>query len=490
MKFEKLNGYNNNKIIFISGFIIAILLIITINLFMTKAKYQVTESVQIVNGKVNYSLADLNVIAMYQQVDNISDNNYEQISSVPKSGYSLNTEKSYCTEPNNEQKLKNNMLYKNGKVSIDITKRGTKCYLYFDEGQSTLTLKYLGLKSNGSLGDTFYGTSCDEKTNAENHNIDGANCSDFNNGIYEIEDDDGISYYYRGTVNNNWVKIGTEYWRIIRINGNGTIRLIYNGINLPNDGRWMSDNDLKGAYNSYVNDNKYVGFMYGIAKSGSWNNETLPGITTSYEQAHENNIKSDILLSLEKWYSNSNLKNYEKYLDNTTGFCNDRTIASKSFEGYGKNAYGKNAVFYAPGGRTDNYNIQKQEVTLKCANKGRDLFTKYEEENENGNGKLIYPIGLITSDEAILAGGFGGVDNYGYWLYSGNAYWTMSPFIVSKNTLYAGVFIINSKGRIGGNSVNVSNTIKPVINLQANILFEKSNEQAEWGTIENPYIVQ
>ena len=71
------------------------------------------------------------------------------------------------------------------------------------------------------------------------------------------------TYYYRGSVSGNYVKFGGYYWRVIRVNGDGTVRMIYDGTS-PHDNGESSSNRQVGtqAFNSYVYDNTYVGYMY------------------------------------------------------------------------------------------------------------------------------------------------------------------------------------------------------------------------------------
>ena len=82
-------------------------------------------------------------------------------------------------------------------------------------------------------------------------------------GMYFAEDNDGKTYYYRGSVSGNYVKFAGFYWRVIRVNGDGTVRLIYNGKNPHANGESSSDRQIGAqVFNSYVNDNTYVGYMY------------------------------------------------------------------------------------------------------------------------------------------------------------------------------------------------------------------------------------
>lgn len=83
-------------------------------------------------------------------------------------------------------------------------------------------------------------------------------------GMYATKDDDGTSYYYRGAVSGNYVKMADKYWRIIRVNGDGTLRLIYDGTSGHANGETSSNRQVTTkAFNSWWNDNAYVGYMYG-----------------------------------------------------------------------------------------------------------------------------------------------------------------------------------------------------------------------------------
>ena len=81
--------------------------------------------------------------------------------------------------------------------------------------------------------------------------------------MYADNDDDGKTYYYRGSVSGNYVKFAGYYWRVIRVNGDGTVRMIYDGTTPHANGESSSNRQVgTQAFNSYVNDNTYVGYMY------------------------------------------------------------------------------------------------------------------------------------------------------------------------------------------------------------------------------------
>ena len=133
-------------------------------------------------------------------------------------------------------------------------------------------------------------------------------------GLYMMEDQDGKSYYYRGSVSNNYVQFAGYYWRIIRQNGDGSVRLLYAGTNSNATG----DNLQIGtsAFNNQRNNPAYVGYMYGST------------LNTSYEQTHANENNSSIKSVLDGWYETNIInKNLEQYIADS-GFCNDRSIYS------------------------------------------------------------------------------------------------------------------------------------------------------------------
>ena len=312
-------------------------------------------------------------------------------------------------------------------------------------------------------------------------------------GVFELEDDYGTSYYYRGNVDNNYVKFGGYYWRIVRINGDGTIRMIYAGDASVIDGlankaevlaNRYDDSSTKyteigtSPFNSSDNDNAYVGYMYGTAGSDNYND------------THTNTNNSTIKTYIDTWYEN-NLKNttYETYIADTL-FCNDRSIgsdeaieyAANNYEaGYGKLGYGTNNTLYGSESRLiEEIGLGKgNKATLKCPNKN-DAFTVSD--TIHGNGALDYPIGLLTIDEANIAGGVWG-ENYNYYLTTGNRYWTGSP--VRYNLGDASVHIVGLDGNLSLKHVTSSaRGVRPVINLKSGSLTTGS------GTASNPYEVE
>ena len=142
MKFEILKRSHLKRNILIG--VGAVVIISAIILNFTRAKYRVTESIPLVNGTINYYLADLNAVAIYIQ----EGDDYSKSDTIPKSGYTFNEERSYCTV-NGEEDESITVSYDTNTQSLSVsplTTKGTKCYLYFDE-QRTL-LKDANLTNN------------------------------------------------------------------------------------------------------------------------------------------------------------------------------------------------------------------------------------------------------------------------------------------------------------------------------------------------------
>ena len=267
------------------------------------------------------------------------------------------------------------------------------------------TLTQLGLTRSWEMPD-FSKTSCS------------SGCEESTVGIYKTEDDIGTSYYFRGDVENNYVYFAGFYWRIIRINGDGSIRMIYAGTSAHENGYDdSSTNDMSigdSVFNSSGSDNAYVGYMYGTAGS------------STYESTHSNTNDSTIKKVLDTWYTN-NIKNTtnEQYIADAI-YCNDREVSSGT-------GIGTTITYYKAHNRL--MTGATPIPTLKC-NQVNDRFTKETTvSGVTGNGALTYPIGLITADEISYAGGIDdydpvvGIYNTKYYLYTSNRYpfWTMSP---------------------------------------------------------------
>ena len=385
-------------------------------------------------------------------------------------------------------------------------------------------------------------------------------------GLYAVNDTQGTSYIYRGNVTTNNVSFANLMWKIIRINGDGSIRLIYN-------------DDITNlstiAYNNNLNGPTYVGYMYNeestpwesssfekndfdVSTSYYWgdgynqNIDTNGAITYTLKEVSQNmvastfaamksdydtngansqimktpytclksnstdacdilyqivsitgtstanvkivtmspnsqdkgvvnaNIKSsNIKDKLEAWYnttftslSNNNIPVTNYVVDNV--WCNDRSTSDSGTSPSLVTVYNTKI-------RADNNdNTISDQPNLLCTN----ASDRFSYSVNNGNGKLLYPVGLITLDEVILAGGEYTKSNGNYYLNSASNYWTMSPGIYNT-TSFASNFVVGSNGSVNAISVNETANIRPVINLSKNTMITGGN-----GEIGNPFIIK
>ena len=282
-----------------------------------------------------------------------------------------------------------------------------------------------------------------------------------NGYLCKAKDAYGDSYYYRGNVTNNYVKFADKYWRIVRINGDGTVRVIYDGTSAHANGESSSDRRIgTSKFNSSYNDNAYVGYMYGATGA------------STYAAAHANTNDSTIKAYIDNWYKTNILgtANEEYLADNI--FCNDRSISNNN-TGTGAGTTRTNYRWYYGPWESGNHN---DNMKLVCPQQN-DAFTVSD--TTNGNGALTYPIGLLSTDEIVLAGGWSTI-NSDYYLYSGQYWWASSPGIFNSSN--ASVRGVNSDGRANyRNDVSGSRGVRPVINLKAEVLAQGT------GTASDPY---
>ena len=296
--------------------------------------------------------------------------------------------------------------------------------------------------------------------------------------LASTEDDYGTSYYFRGAVTNNYVEFANKCWRIVRVSGDGSVKLILHndnktGVANPCDAAnnsasaafaRYSGETYKSAFNANYNDNAYVGFKYGtVGASG-------------YASAHANTNNSTILTNLETWYNN-NLKTYESVIDDTV-WCNDKTnVTDTTFNPYGYSnvngsGYAKNLTYYGATQRlvSKSNSAGGTGPSLKC----------------NGElSKINSKVGLITADELALAGYAYAKNNTTTYLQENATdtyWWSLSPR--SFNGDSAGVWSVRgSRGNFGNDLVDDTSGVRPSISLKST-----TNVTGE-GTSSTPYII-
>ncbi|MDY5873218.1 MAG: hypothetical protein SPK36_00255 [Bacilli bacterium] len=280
-------------------------------------------------------------------------------------------------------------------------------------------------------------------------------------GLYQGTDDYGTTYYYRGNIKNNIVQFAGFYWQIVRINGDGSIRLIYDGTEKNASGVKQSINNKTYQFNSKYNDPAYVGYMYGNPDG------------TTFDEVHTNTTSSTIKTNIENWYKTNIVdKGYSGYVSNAVGFCGDRTLASG--DGVSTTQYS----YFGAYKRFENNNPQ-----FTCPEPTRDLYTTTD--SSIGNKALTYPVGLITYDELVFAGMDNRHINKLSWAYSTQHYWTMSPSHFYATNGYALEWVLLSAGYVDGWwGVDTSFGARPVINLKSDTLITGGI-----GTSSDPFVV-
>ncbi len=380
-------------------------------------------------------------------------------------------------------------------------------------------------------------------------------------GLYKTTDDFGSTYFFRGDVTNNNVYFGGFYWKVLRINGDGSIRLIYNGT-IPNaTGYATSINNTSYQYNTRNQDSTYVGYMYGenfsseevISKETIYGNftvltkyyfadsyeyDTLNKVyklkmkdtskemaygtmnemkdkfseypytcvltssastcqvlrkinrinpnnekqvyanyisypSVSYEAIRENTADSNAKKVIDNWYKTNIVdKNLNSYIADNY-FCNDRSLAANN-DGDGHNLVP--ATLFSPYKRL--YSDSNKSATLTC-----EKMDKFSVSTNIGNGKLTYPIALITADELALSGIRYAVKNLNNFLEANVYYFSMSPSYFGRNGVTARIFGMGTNGVLyDWISVDSGYGIRPVINLNSNVSIKSGD-----GTMENPY---
>ena len=327
------------------------------------------------------------------------------------------------------------------------------------------------------------------------------------NTLYTSTEDSKTVYYFAGNATDNWVKFGTFtsdgpirgyfdvsgtfskeyttleecnsassynincsyawkkddpiYWRIIRTNSDGSVRLLYHGTSTTAIDAYIGES----AFNATDNDPMYVGYMYGT--SGSLANNRL--------NTNDSTIKGVI----DNWYKDNLNTNYGKYLSTTAVYCNDRSNPSGGYN------TGSTQFFY--GGYTRLYT--NKTPTYDCT----DTNDKFTVDTSTGNGKLTYPIALMTADEVVFAGGEYGSNAKTWYYYNsanghsvGSTWDLMSPYFW-KDSLACNFGVVGSlfPGLLSNGRVSGSSYVRPALSLKSCVKYSSGN-----GSASAPYTIK
>ena len=328
--------------------------------------------------------------------------------------------------------------------------------------------------------------------------------------ITGITDSPKEVYYYAGNTTNNWVKFGTfasdlvkgyysatstsfkeyttleecnsassyntncsyvwrkgdpMYWRIIRTNHDGSIRLLYAGTSPDTTEDYIGES----AFNARSNSPKYAGYKYGE--------------DTSLDTIRNNTTDSKIKTYIDTWYKN-NLTNYTKYLSTSTVYCNDRSEGTGQIYNYTSSP--SSQFNFASYYRMDNDTKgAKANPSYNCTDK-RDAFSV-----DNTSAKLDYPIALMTADEIAFAGGVAKTKmNTPYAWFTINSagsqvstyWWSLSPVWWGDENSSSVWYWRFDSAYLNEGIVFVPFTVRPVLSLKSCTLYSTGN-----GTAETPY---
>ena len=293
--------------------------------------------------------------------------------------------------------------------------------------------------------------------------------NDNTNTLYTSTENGTTVYYFAGNATDNWVKFGKNasnqdlYWRIIRTNSDGGVRLLYHGTSTTATDAVINTST---AFNTTYNNPMYVGYMYGT--SGSLvNNRT---------NANNSTIKTTI----DNWYKDNLNTNYGKYISTTAVYCNDRSVTNGTYSTSSSFDYA--AYTRLVTNKTPSYDCSVTE----------DKFTV---DTSTGNGKLTYPIALMTADEVSFAGGVY-LKNAETWYYYNSEkgsstgstwWWLLSPYYWGGGNAYVfGVYGSSDPGYLYINGgVNYTRGVRPSVSLKSCVKTSGGD-----GSASTPYTIK
>ena len=331
----------------------------------------------------------------------------------------------------------------------DVTPTVSGSTLKFSNVQKGTICSVYDASKGESLATLYDKLLADKTTRPDRGSFSSVLTTDNTNTLYTGTENGTTVYYFAGNATDNWVKFGKNasnkdlYWRIIRTNSDGGVRLLYHGTSTTTTDAYIGIS----AFNTIYNNPMYVGYMYGT--SGSLvNNRT---------NANNSTIKTTI----DNWYKDNLNTNYGKYISTTAVYCNDRSVTNGT--------YSTSSSFdYAAYTRL----VDNKTPSYDCAT-AEDKFTA---DSSTGNGKLTYPIALMTADEVSFAGGLYGT-NAPTWYYYNSAngsstgltwWWLLSPG--NWNGSHAYVFRVygsSNPGYLLNNNVNSANGVRPAVSLKS-----------------------
>lgn len=348
----------------------------------------------------------------------------------------------------------------------DITAGNTKCTTYF-------TTKYS--YANAPSGTLLYKIRASYTADGASTKTDpGKANATANEGVRTTSDNYGTSYYYRGNITNNYVEFANMCWRILRVTGNGDIKIVLHNGNASNSANPCNEFSNMGAfayeksgqsllyyklaYNSLSNYPSQVGFMYG----------------KSLDDVISDEVDGGVVLPLKIFYD-TYLRQYNEKIADTL-YCGEKKTMMGVTLGVRKL-------------------IQTTTPSLVCSNddNGGSAGKYTAADTTYGNAKLrsldgyggkLYKIGLLSADELAFAGiGYNLDGNIDYYLLENtgqNSYWTMTP---ASDGTKVNVFYVSGSPNLYTEVVTSTYYIRPVIALLSSTRVTGS------GTKTDPFVV-
>ena len=293
-------------------------------------------------------------------------------------------------------------------------------------------------------------------------------------------DDYGTSYYYRGGVTDNYVNFAGMCWRIVRIEGDGSVKLILEDMYAEcNDnetqttsavytGNWSDGNTYVFGYDNSTGSYRlnFLNYEGGLADSfKTFQTALAKKINTSLTDTStqtEINTALSSKLKIDEWCYDDNITEYKHY-------DSDNNLVPNPVDGgYTEEYYGAYTRIYT-----------NKKPSFSCSG------TKLTKFKDNTN---MY-VATLTADEMSFAGASGST-NYNYYLMNSYAkdnylyWWSLSPYYFTGEYGYDGAFYLDIDGNLDNVSVRSNDYSRPAVSLKSGSIITGGE-----GTLEKPYII-
>ncbi|MGM9834982.1 MAG: DUF6273 domain-containing protein [Bacilli bacterium] len=288
-------------------------------------------------------------------------------------------------------------------IAPEVTQSYTLKITYTGNNSNDLVKGTISVKSRNNTNQSFSEVILKNNEVKELVTKPGKEISTNNEGLIKDTDDEGQTYFFRGDVKNNYVRFADQTWRIVRINGDNSIRLILD--------------DVIENTHSY-NTNKLA--------EGDTNYYTL----TTFDKASIKEV-------LDSWYDSTILEN-AKYVVNSN-YCMDTNLSKeaeneKYFRSYVRVNEDEIPLYNCIGTKISN--------NIGLLSLDEAVYAGSYKDTENKNTYLYNP--NITKD-----------------------WWLGSPYSVTNENVVKVFTFTSENGTVfSGSDITSENAIRPVINIR------------------------